>query len=469
MNAGNSARRPPDLFQPMIRSSNHLPPTPTVDSAETLSCTPSLALIKFAALILLSGGVASVATTLTLGQIQPVRLALQAMLAGTGLLAILCLHWGWLVAGTYALVVGCWLVVTGLATITGGATAAAIHAYPAIIVFIGWLIHWRAAVVSALITAVTIFAFAAAENLHYLPPALPTSPTQRATMTVIVLAVATAVVVALVRAYQQRGMEILKMTRDLAHRSDELERSQAALSQAQAVAKVGSWVYELQGGRLEMSAEARRILAMTETRQRDLGAYLTKVVPEDRESVRSVWLAAIKGQAHDHEHRLLIDGATRWVRHQARFEFDSGGRAYRAIGVVHDITESRATEESLRVSEERFSVAFRSSPLAASITRVADGYFIEANRNYERYFGWKREELLGRTSLDVGLWPSKEAQRVACDPAARRPRGRLRNYLAAQGQQPAANQSIRGTGGSEWRPVHPGPRHRHHRTQTCPR
>jgi two-component system sensor histidine kinase/response regulator len=410
MYAGNNACRSPDIFQPMTRSSNHSPPTPAVDSAETLSWTPSRALIKFAALILLLGGVASVATTLTLGQIQPVRLALQAMLAGTGLLAILCLHWGWLVAGTYALVVGCWLVVTGIATITGGTTAASIYAYPAIIIFIGWLIGWRAAVVGALITAVTIFAFAAAENLHYLPPALPTSPTQRAMMTVIILAVATAVVVALVRAYQQRGVENLQISRDLAHRSRELERSQSELNQAQSVAKVGSWIADFGAETIQLSTEAQRIVGSDADALRGVRDYLARLHPADRDAAKLAWQAAMDGGALDHEHRIVVGDDLRWVRQKADFERNSDGKSGRAIGIIQDITDRHAAESSLRLSEERFSVAFRSSPLAASIARVADGCFIEANRNYERDFGWKREELLGRSSLDTGLWLSTEAR-----------------------------------------------------------
>ena len=60
-----------------------------------------------------------------------------------------------------------------------------------------------------------------------------------------------------------------------------------------------------------------------------------------------------------------------------------------------------------RELQERFGTAFRASPLPVSITNVADGRFVDVNTRYEETFGWKREELLGKTSLEAGLWPSQ--------------------------------------------------------------
>jgi PAS domain S-box-containing protein len=60
---------------------------------------------------------------------------------------------------------------------------------------------------------------------------------------------------------------------------------------------------------------------------------------------------------------------------------------------------------TLQSSEERFSRAFRSSPIAASLASFKDGRFIEVNDNYFRDFGWKPADLIGRTSVEMGLWP----------------------------------------------------------------
>ncbi|MBI3804607.1 MAG: MASE1 domain-containing protein [Nitrospirae bacterium] len=68
------------------------------------------------------------------------------------------------------------------------------------------------------------------------------------------------------------------------------------------------------------------------------------------------------------------------------------------------ISQRRRTEEALSVSEERFAKAFRSSPDAQSITRQSDGAFIEVNDAWVGLFGYRRDETLGRTTLDLDLY-----------------------------------------------------------------
>jgi diguanylate cyclase (GGDEF)-like protein/PAS domain S-box-containing protein len=104
------------------------------------------------------------------------------------------------------------------------------------------------------------------------------------------------------------------------------------------------------------------------------------------------------------------DGGWRWIDDYTTVVRNSDGDVQTITGYVIDVTERVLTQESLRHSEERFSQAFRSSPLAASIARAHDGCFIDANDNYARDFGWHRDELIGRTSLDVGLWPDEESR-----------------------------------------------------------
>jgi PAS domain S-box-containing protein len=65
-------------------------------------------------------------------------------------------------------------------------------------------------------------------------------------------------------------------------------------------------------------------------------------------------------------------------------------------------------EESLRKSEERFAQAFHSSPMAMSLSTLEQGFFLDMNESMVRLFGYKREEMLGRTSVELGIWPDPE-------------------------------------------------------------
>ena len=65
-------------------------------------------------------------------------------------------------------------------------------------------------------------------------------------------------------------------------------------------------------------------------------------------------------------------------------------------------------EANRRAEQARFQVAFNASPLPATIARVEDGRFIDVNEVFLRDFGWAREEIIGQTSLSLGLWASPE-------------------------------------------------------------
>ncbi len=69
-------------------------------------------------------------------------------------------------------------------------------------------------------------------------------------------------------------------------------------------------------------------------------------------------------------------------------------------------------EEELRTSEEKFSKAFRQSPMALILTSAKESRYIDVNESFERMTGWRRDEVIGRTSFDIGLWVERN-QRAA--------------------------------------------------------
>ena len=62
------------------------------------------------------------------------------------------------------------------------------------------------------------------------------------------------------------------------------------------------------------------------------------------------------------------------------------------------------SEAGRRVSEEKFQKIFHSSPIAFSITTLEEGRFLEVNAAFECRYGYRREEVLGRTVHDLGIW-----------------------------------------------------------------
>ncbi len=69
-----------------------------------------------------------------------------------------------------------------------------------------------------------------------------------------------------------------------------------------------------------------------------------------------------------------------------------------------DIQERKKTEFALMVSQEKFLKAFINSPDPMLITRLQDGLIIDANEAFERLVGHSRDEVLGTTTVKLGIW-----------------------------------------------------------------
>ncbi|HEX3032016.1 MAG TPA: ATP-binding protein [Bacillota bacterium] len=64
-------------------------------------------------------------------------------------------------------------------------------------------------------------------------------------------------------------------------------------------------------------------------------------------------------------------------------------------------------EKALVGSEDLFSKAFKLSPTPMCITKRSDGRIIDVNESFHRMMGFTREEMVGRTSIDLKIWPGK--------------------------------------------------------------
>jgi len=77
-------------------------------------------------------------------------------------------------------------------------------------------------------------------------------------------------------------------------------------------------------------------------------------------------------------------------------------------GMGLDITEQVTSEEALKLSEEKFAKAFNSSPVGIIISRNSDDTFIDCNETMAKLLGYSREELIGKSDLEMGLWKYPE-------------------------------------------------------------
>ncbi|MGC4065911.1 MAG: PAS domain S-box protein [Polyangiaceae bacterium] len=105
------------------------------------------------------------------------------------------------------------------------------------------------------------------------------------------------------------------------------------------------------------------------------------------------------------------DDSVRWVLVSGTTICDE--RRGVIVGVVSfwDVTEQKEASERYERSERMLAAIFRATPEMLVVSRVEDGRFLHVNDAFTNRTGFTLDEIIGRTSLDIGLWPSLELRR----------------------------------------------------------
>ena len=98
------------------------------------------------------------------------------------------------------------------------------------------------------------------------------------------------------------------------------------------------------------------------------------------------------------------DGSLIWVETNISILRDREGHPIGILTVNRDITARKLAEEACRLAEDKFSKAFRSSPSMMVINSLKEGRYIEVNEVFLKVFGYERDEVIGRTALELGIW-----------------------------------------------------------------
>ena len=111
-----------------------------------------------------------------------------------------------------------------------------------------------------------------------------------------------------------------------------------------------------------------------------------------------------KGVLHDIKEELIhTKNGDRWLHTKKIPIHDKHGFPAYLLGVSEDITERKKLEDHLKSSNEIFLHLFYASPLAMIIRNIEDGKILDVNGEYERLLGYKKEELVGQTSVGMGM------------------------------------------------------------------
>jgi PAS domain S-box-containing protein len=87
---------------------------------------------------------------------------------------------------------------------------------------------------------------------------------------------------------------------------------------------------------------------------------------------------------------------------------DRNGQPRYFISQIQDITERKRAEESLRESENKFSIIFQSSPVGIALSTINEGRYLDANHAFLKMLQLSRDEMIGHTSTQLGVWTGSE-------------------------------------------------------------
>ncbi|VVM77952.1 hypothetical protein PS631_02175 [Pseudomonas fluorescens] len=176
-------------------------------------------------------------------------------------------------------------------------------------------------------------------------------------------------------------------------------------------AQLGAWLWDIESGRISWSRGTQALFGFDP--QQPLPSdidYLELLPEEDRARTRLAFQAVVNGEPIEQAMRHRIrwpDGSLHWLEVSGSLTHDRNGRR-QMIGVIREITRQRDRETALINSEKRFASLFHMSPNAILLSRRKDGMLFEVNQHFEDMFGWPGAQIVGKTSIELGLWVHPE-------------------------------------------------------------
>jgi PAS domain S-box-containing protein len=232
-----------------------------------------------------------------------------------------------------------------------------------------------------------------------------------------------------VRKNSQGRIQMFGTTQDITDRkrveedrqalSNALQQSNARLEEAQRLAHIGHYEWDLIENRVTYSAELCRIWGISPVKDSfDVSAIFERIHPEDREKVsREAAEAISKGIHAKSEHRIVLpSGEVRVILGVGTVKRDASGKAYEMFGTGQDITERKLAEQALQQSQFHLSEGERLAHIGS----------------------WASTDLGIRWSEDLNIYWSDEVYKIfGFDPKNGTPS--LKQFLSAVHPQDRAS------------------------------
>lgn len=185
---------------------------------------------------------------------------------------------------------------------------------------------------------------------------------------------------------------------------DTLRESEARLSQAQQMAKLGTWVWDIRKNTVTWSEQLYEIFNIPRSTVVSNDLYQDLIHPEDREQVRRALENSLKSDrvAYEFEHRLMRpDGEMRYIAGISRIQRGDDNQPIRMIGVAQDVTERKFAEETIK--KQNVELTLREDKLRQNIEKL-QATQVEMARVYAELKQQSDQVSLVQQIARIGAW-----------------------------------------------------------------
>ncbi|MBI1912228.1 MAG: diguanylate cyclase [Deltaproteobacteria bacterium] len=185
--------------------------------------------------------------------------------------------------------------------------------------------------------------------------------------------------------------------------AEELRKSEERLDEAQKVAHLGNWEWDISDNEFWWSDEMYRILGLAPQEKALTFEVIFSITHHDD---REIFRDAVNGLFSEHtpynmNFRVTHPAVGKRIFHaEGKTKTGWDGKPLSLIGVIQDITENMLAEDALRESNERFRIAFENAAIGMAVTAL-DGHWLKVNHSLCTIFGYSEQELLANTVQDI--------------------------------------------------------------------